>query len=162
MLTVPAALSATGLDPALLILELTEAAMLKDEGRAISVLEHLKNLGVGDSLDGLGTGYSSLSYLIRLPLDWVKIDRSFVHELRSHHESHTMVRSIIALAHSVGLRIVAEGVDTDAQQDLRRRSGCDYAKGFLYSSALPAEELARWLESVSSESGGEPKPSIAT
>jgi EAL domain-containing protein (putative c-di-GMP-specific phosphodiesterase class I) len=97
------------------------------------------------ALDDFGTGYSSLSYLKRYPFDTLKIDRSFVHNLEHDHDDHNLTRAIIAMARALGLKTIAEGVETRGGADLLLAEGCDLLQGFLYSKALPAAELEAWV-----------------
>ncbi len=139
--TVEAVLADTGLEPHLLNLELTESFLLEDVDRAALALEKLKELGVRLSLDDFGTGYSSLSYLMRLPLDTIKIDRSFLNGTPGEPLNRAITTAIIGLARGVGMEVVAEGVETDEQLEYLRLQGCDTLQGFLLSRPLPAEEL---------------------
>jgi diguanylate cyclase (GGDEF)-like protein/PAS domain S-box-containing protein len=134
------ALAATGADPTHLALEITESALMDDVDRASAVLGRLRALGVQLWVDDFGTGYSSLIHLRRLPLDGLKIDRSFVAGLATTAEDRTIIASIISLAHSLGLVALAEGVETQAQADRLRELGCDLAQGFLWSPAVPADD----------------------
>ena len=105
-------------------------------------MNELKALGVGFSLDDFGTGYSSLAYLKQLPLDQLKIDRSFVRDLEVDASDAIIARSIVALGHALGLKIVAEGVETAAQRDALLSFGCDYLQGYYFSRPRPAADLA--------------------
>ncbi len=109
------------------------------------MLRALKDVGVSLAIDDFGTGYSSLSYLSRFPLDIVKVDRLFVEELGVSPEDEEIVSAVIKLAHALGLKVVAEGVETTAQLDVLRRLGCDLAQGFLFSEAMPATAIAAQL-----------------
>ena len=138
-------LEATGHDASLLTLELTETLLL-GEGESISAtLAALKRIGVGLALDDFGTGYSSLSYLTRLPLDALKVDRSFVAALGTEGPDSAITEAIIAMAKALSLRVVGEGVETEEQLGELRRLGCDYAQGHLLSEAVPAESIAAML-----------------
>jgi len=130
-----------GIDPTKLKLELTEYVMLDDIAGAIEKMAALKTRGVTLSLDDFGTGYSSLTYLKRLPLDQLKIDQSFVHDLLTDPADTAITNTIISLGHSLGLEVVAEGVETEAQRDFLRSHGCDGYQGFLFSKAVDAKEL---------------------
>jgi diguanylate cyclase (GGDEF)-like protein/PAS domain S-box-containing protein len=140
-----AALSQWQVPPALLEVELTESVIMADPDRANEVLQYLHGLGVRISIDDFGTGYSSLSYLKRFPADTVKIDRSFVCGLPNDHDDAAIAQAVIAMAHSLGLKVLAEGVETSAQLDVLRRLGCDEAQGFLLGRPLPAGETAALL-----------------
>jgi diguanylate cyclase (GGDEF)-like protein len=131
----------SGIDPATVTIEITESCTMGDPERAIRVLRLLKSVGVKLSVDDFGTGYSSLSYLHRFPIDKLKIDRSFVSNLGSSPESQKVVAAILALAQSLGIVTVAEGVETVAQLDFLARLGCDYAQGYLFAKPLAASEV---------------------
>lgn len=138
-------LAQTGLDPDLFELELTEGVLVEDTAASIDILSQLNSLGLSVSIDDFGTGYSSLSYLKRFPLDALKIDRSFVRDLATDPDDAAIVTATIALAHSLRLRVVAEGVETDAQVAFLRDLGCDEAQGYLYSPPIPADDFRAWL-----------------
>jgi diguanylate cyclase (GGDEF)-like protein len=142
-------LDSTGLKPQCLELELTESAIMSDVEKAKLILEKLSNLGVRLSLDDFGTGYSSLSQLRCLPFDALKIDRSFVKELPADENSAAITLAIIAMAHTLGLRVIAEGVDKQAQLDFLKDHGCDEIQGYLISPPVPVSEFVRFLESPS-------------
>ena len=131
----------------LLTLELTESMLMLDPEEAIVRMAELKKLGLRLSLDDFGTGYSSFSSLRRFPIDQLKIDRSFVGELVTSPDAATIAVSIIAMAHRMGLEVVAEGVETEAQCGYLRQNGCDEIQGFLFSKPLPAAEFAELLKS---------------
>jgi diguanylate cyclase (GGDEF)-like protein len=138
------ALDASGLDPALLEIELTETAVMSDAEESVHVLEAISRMGVLVSVDDFGTGYSSMSYLRRFPIDKLKIDRCFVEQMTARREDASIVRAIISLAHSLHLKVIAEGVETSEQLQLLAELGCDQYQGFYFSPALlPAkfEEL---------------------
>lgn len=143
--TVDDVLLETGIDPSLLELEITESIMMDRTEVVISRLNELKDLGVVLAIDDLGTGYSSLAYLKAFPLDLLKIDRSFVSGLPGDPNAAAIARAIVALGHSLGLTVLAEGVETEEQARFLRHLGCERAQGFLYSKALPADEAAKWL-----------------
>ncbi len=142
---VTGALNDAGLDPQYLELEITESAIMKDPEEAISTLLKLKKLGISISVDDFGTGYSSLNYLRRLPLDSLKIDRSFVMNIETSTDDAAIVEAIIALARNLKLKVVAEGVETEKQSAHLRERGCNEIQGFLLSQPLPAEEVPRLL-----------------
>ncbi|MFO1293367.1 MAG: EAL domain-containing protein [Rubrivivax sp.] len=127
-------------------LEITEDNLMKELQNVIPALHRLNEIGVEISIDDFGTGYSSLAYLTALPISELKIDRSFVRELGITPQSSAVVTAIIALARSLGLRVVAEGVETLRQMEVLHRLGCSVMQGFLFSRALPPDELQRWLE----------------
>jgi diguanylate cyclase (GGDEF)-like protein len=123
-------------------LELTEGSIMNDPASAVRVLHELKALGVKLSIDDFGTGYSSLSYLNRLPLDELKVDRSFLAAIKNPDDPVALVDAIIAMAHSLGLRVVAEGVETQVQLEYLARRKCEEVQGFLFSKPVPAEEFS--------------------
>ena len=140
------ALAETGLDPARLELEVTESVVMGDAEHSLATLRGLRDLGVMLSLDDFGTGYSSLAYLKRFPFHALKIDRSFVRDLPGSGDDLAIVRSIVALAHSLRLDVVAEGVETQAQSACLSEHGCDSLQGFYFSRPLPAEALGPLLD----------------
>ncbi len=127
-------------------LEITESNLMKDLQNVIPALHRLNEIGVEISIDDFGTGYSSLAYLTTLPISELKIDRSFVRDLGITPQSSAVVTAIIALARSLGLRVVAEGVETLRQMEVLHRLGCVVMQGFLFSRAVPPDDLQRWLE----------------
>jgi diguanylate cyclase (GGDEF)-like protein len=138
-------LERAGIEPAALTLEVTEGTIMSDPARAIAVLEDLHRLGVRLSIDDFGVGYSSLNQLKRLPVSQLKIDRSFVSALPTDHEDTVIVQSVINLGHSLGMQVVAEGVEDVAALDYLRSKDCDAVQGYYLSPPLPAAELLRWL-----------------
>jgi len=136
-------LSTHGLPPRCLGLEITEGAMVEE--RTLAAVTALSRLGVALAVDDFGTGYSALGYLRRFPIDTLKIDQSFVREITTDPSNAALVKAIIAMAKSLRLRIIAEGVETEAQCGLLSRSGCHICQGFLFSPALPAEAFAARL-----------------
>ncbi|MBL8659530.1 MAG: EAL domain-containing protein [Rhodospirillales bacterium] len=142
---VGAILDRAGLAPDLFELELTEGILVEDTAASIDILRQLNALGLSVSVDDFGTGYSSLSYLKRFPLDALKIDRSFVRDIATDPDDAAIVTATIALAHSLRLRVIAEGVETEAQLAFLRSLGCDEAQGYLYSPPVPATDFGAWL-----------------
>jgi EAL domain-containing protein (putative c-di-GMP-specific phosphodiesterase class I) len=139
---VVAAISQTGVNPARLKLELTESLMVDDVEDVIAKMTSLKTLGVGFSMDDFGTGYSSLAYLSRLPLDQLKIDQGFVRDIESSDTAAVICAATISLAHSLKLKVVAEGVETLAQQYfLSTVHQCDFLQGYLFCKPLPLAEF---------------------
>jgi len=134
------------LPPPLLTLEVTESGFIEDPTRALRMLDAIAALGVSLSIDDFGTGYSSLSHLARMPVHEVKIDRSFVQGLESDIEFAPVVRSAIDMGHGLGLKVVAEGIETEAAALRLRDMGCDIAQGYLYAKPMPLEALELWLE----------------
>jgi diguanylate cyclase (GGDEF)-like protein len=139
------ALAAADLEPRFLEVEITESALMSDPEESVKILEQLSRMGVVVSVDDFGTGYSSMSYLRRFPIDKLKIDRSFVSELISRADDASIVRGIVSLAHSLGLKVVAEGVETSEQLEVLRSLGCDQYQGFCFSPAVPAAKFAELL-----------------
>jgi diguanylate cyclase (GGDEF)-like protein len=131
----------SGIEADRLELELTESSLLRDPEEAASILGRLAASGVHLSVDDFGTGHSSLAYLKRFPLDALKIDRTFVRDVDTNSEDAAIASAIIRLAHSLGLKVVAEGVESEAQMDFLRKEGCDEFQGFLYGPALPRDEI---------------------
>jgi EAL domain-containing protein (putative c-di-GMP-specific phosphodiesterase class I) len=136
-----AVLDRTGADPRLLKLELTESMLLTDMDDVIAKMTTLKAHGVGFALDDFGTGYSSLSYLKLLPIDQLKIDRSFVHDMLHTRHASSIVRAVITLAYSMDLAVVAEGVETREQWEALEAFGCNAFQGYLFGRANPVAEL---------------------
>jgi predicted signal transduction protein with EAL and GGDEF domain/FixJ family two-component response regulator len=143
--TVKKALDATGLDPGLLELELTESIVLLDAEAVIRTLRELSSDGVNLALDDFGTGFSSLSYLQRLPVKRLKIDRGFVNEITSNPGSAAIVRAIVGMAHSLGLSVIAEGVETEGQLGFLRALCCEEMQGYLFSPPLPADRFVELM-----------------
>ena len=143
--TVCRALRDTGLSPQCLELEITESVILQDTERAIDILRKLKNMGIRIALDDFGTGFSSLDYLRRFPLDVLKIDHTFVRGVVSSEQDAAIVRAIIAMAHSMRLKVVAEGVETEEQRVFLREQGCDEVQGYLVALPVPPEEVERFF-----------------
>jgi EAL domain-containing protein (putative c-di-GMP-specific phosphodiesterase class I) len=137
--TVSSALRESDIPPALLELEITESTIISDVDRAIATMNAIKAMGIALSLDDFGTGYSSLNYLKRFPLDYLKIDQSFVRDLEEASDAAAIVRSIIGLAHNLRIKVVAEGVETKAQRDYLTVNECDVLQGYLFSRPVPAD-----------------------
>jgi diguanylate cyclase (GGDEF)-like protein len=146
--TVSRILEETGIEPSQLEVELTESMVMHNVEAAIATLQGLKSLGVSLSVDDFGTGYSSLSYLKTLPIDTLKIDRSFVREIGSGSEDDegVLAQAIISLGHNLHLKVIAEGVETDAQVRFLKRHGCDHVQGFLYGEPVPPADYAKLLD----------------
>jgi diguanylate cyclase (GGDEF)-like protein len=138
-------LIARGLDSALLVLEITEDVIMSDRERARNILDELRRIGIQVAVDDFGTGYSSLAYLRELPIDELKLDRSFIATMGADERSLAIVKSAIDLAHSLGLRMVAEGVEDEHTARQLCDAGCDEAQGFYFSRALPVAEFETWF-----------------
>jgi len=148
----------TGMDPRWIELEVTESVMMPEPEQAVKLLRKLKAIGVRLTIDDFGTGYSSLAYLKRLPIDCVKIDASFVRGIPVDASDVAITETILAMSRSLGLKVVAEGVETRDQVRFLERRGCDEMQGYYFSKPLPAEQLTAYLrerEAVSEE--GEPR-----
>jgi diguanylate cyclase (GGDEF)-like protein len=143
--TVVSVLKKTGFPASDLELELTEGQLIDDLEAAIDVLTQLKDLGVSIAIDDFGTGYSSLSYLHRLPIDCLKIDRSFVNDIGAESRHGNIAQTITILAHKLGLSVVAEGVETSAQAAALTQWGCEQLQGYLFSKPVPAEDISAML-----------------
>jgi diguanylate cyclase (GGDEF)-like protein len=130
-----------GIDPAWLEIEITESTIMQHGDTAIFTLRKFREMGMALALDDFGTGYSSLSYLKRFPIDRLKIDRSFVRDIETDPDDAAIVRGIVALSHSIGLRVLAEGVETLAQMQLLQQCGCDEAQGYYFSEPVPADQV---------------------
>ncbi len=152
--TVTEVLRGTDLDPRLLEIEITESTTMKDENHAVETLACLKRLGVRVALDDFGTGYSSLSYLRRFPLDSLKIDRSFTMDLTTNSEIASIVTAVIDMAHSLGLRAVAEGVETAEQEAFLRAHDCDEIQGYYFSRPIAPESVAELLRTAETATTG--------
>jgi EAL domain-containing protein (putative c-di-GMP-specific phosphodiesterase class I) len=135
------ALNVTGANPQRLKLELTESLLVENVQDVIEKMAALKAQGVGFSLDDFGTGYSSLSYLKRMPLDQLKIDMSFIRDVLTDPNDASIVKTIIALAMSLGLNVIAEGVETEAQLDFLAGVGCHAYQGYFFSKPLPIHDF---------------------
>ena len=147
--TITGVLERTGIAPGRLVLEVTETLLVKDAVRGVETLQQLRDLGVQLALDDFGTGYSSLSYLRNLPLDSLKIAREFVEGLAFSEHDAAFVRLIVGLAKTVGLKVVAEGIETRAQLDMLREIGCDLGQGYYFAAS-------RWTSTRT----GSPRASI--
>jgi len=142
---VQSALADSGLDPALLELEMTESMLMQDVDHVVEVLHKLKGAGVGISIDDFGTGYSSLTYLKRFPIDKIKIDQSFVRDILASEDDASIVQTVIAIATRMRMRSIAEGVESAEQLEALNGFGCDEVQGYLFSPAVTADAAARFL-----------------
>jgi diguanylate cyclase (GGDEF)-like protein len=154
------ALQAAQLEPRFLEVEITESALMSDPEESVTILEQLSRMGVVVSVDDFGTGYSSMSYLQRFPIDKLKIDRGFIAELISRADDASIVRAIVSLAHSLRLKVVAEGVETREQLDLLKSLGCDQYQGYCFSPAVPATQFASLLRESQRKAGSEPESAL--
>ena len=151
---VACALADSGVEPSSVCLELTESALMKAGGGALDALEAVRRLGIYVAIDDFGTGHSSLARLRQLPVEVLKVDRSFVDGLGTEPEDSAVVASVLSLAHAMGLHVVAEGVETPLQADQLMALGCTVAQGFLFSRAVPADRVPALARSVR----GRPRP----
>jgi EAL domain-containing protein (putative c-di-GMP-specific phosphodiesterase class I) len=147
---------AWGIAPGMLELEITESDIMEDPAGALEMLTRLHEQGMPIHIDDFGTGYSSLSYLQKLPVDTLKIDKSFVADMLFNKDSATIVRSTIKLAHDLGMKVIAEGVEEKAMFSRLRTMGCDVAQGFYFGQPMPEERFRHWLKHFS-ENGNEPR-----
>lgn len=154
-------LAETGLNADQIEIELTESVLIKNVDVAVSNLHRIKKMGIQISIDDFGTGYSSLAYLKRLPIDILKIDQSFVRDLTNNPADAAIINSIITLAHSLKLRVIAEGVETEAQLKFLKSHGCDEAQGYYFSRPLPVDQIPALLKKsplLASETSGGSSP----
>ena len=140
----------SGVSPDSIELEITESAVMVDPEKALKVINSLSELGVLISIDDYGTGYSSLAYLRDLPVHALKLDKSFVMNMQEHDDDRVIVESTVQMAHALGLKVVAEGVETAADATFLHQCGYDYAQGYLYSPAIPPQELLEWVRQFNS------------
>jgi EAL domain-containing protein (putative c-di-GMP-specific phosphodiesterase class I) len=141
-------LEQTGADPALLKLEITESMLVHNVEEVIAKIQANKAVGVGFSIDDFGTGYCSLSYLKRLPLDQLKIDQGFVRDILEDPNDAAISNMVIALASSMKLSVIAEGVETVAQRDFLANQGCYVYQGYLFSKPVPVTVFEAWLQAL--------------
>ena len=127
-------------------LEITETILMKNAEPDIEALQALSNMGIRFAIDDFGTGYSSLTYLKRFPINILKIDKAFVHDIISNADDAAIVRAIITMAHSLGMKTVAEGVETREQLNFLRTQGCDYAQGYYFSPPLSGSEIEHLMK----------------
>jgi hypothetical protein len=144
-------LAETNIAPSALELELTEGLLIENTLASSQVLHRLRDMGISISLDDFGTGYSSLSYLKRLPIDLLKIDRSFVRDVLSDSADRAIAAAIVDLAHALGLHVVAEGIETQEQLNFMRSLGCDAAQGYLIGRPMAADACAAWINAERSK-----------
>jgi EAL domain-containing protein (putative c-di-GMP-specific phosphodiesterase class I) len=144
--TIGQILDESGLDARYLELEMTESTLMREAETMVNTLRRLKATGIRLSIDDFGTGYSSLSYLKRFALDALKIDRSFVHDITASEDAAAITSAIIAMARSLKLTVIAEGVETESQAELLRRQGCQFMQGYLFSRPVPPPEFTMLLQ----------------
>ena len=142
------ALARHRLDPQLLTFEITESVAMEDAESTLRVFERLGRIGVRVSIDDFGTGYSSLSYLRQLRTSELKIDRSFVHDLETSADARAIVDAVVKLAHSLGLKVVAEGVETSGQRDVLKALNCDELQGYLFARPMPPTVMSQWASDI--------------
>jgi len=148
------ALAESGLPPHLLELEITEGTAMQDLQHTLKLLNHFKTLGVRLAIDDFGTGYSSLAYLKRFPLDVLKIDQSFVRNITTDADDRAIANAVIQLAHSLGMSVIAEGVEQHSQHDLLASLGCNECQGYLFAKPLAAQDVPAWVAGHQSRSNG--------
>ncbi|MCV6628121.1 MAG: EAL domain-containing protein, partial [Cellvibrionaceae bacterium] len=141
------------------IIEITESMLMEDDS-VYSYLAQLRQSGIKIAIDDFGTGYSSLSYLRRFPVDWLKIDRSFVSDIVLNEEDLSLVESIIAMAHKLKLKVVAEGVETEQQWLLLKQLGCDMAQGFYFARPMPIDKLEAYMQGHAQPGGPQIEPAL--
>jgi EAL domain-containing protein (putative c-di-GMP-specific phosphodiesterase class I) len=146
-------LRATGVSPSMIELEITESMVMRDPERAVAIMHALRAMGVRLSIDDFGTGHSSLGYLKRFPIDRLKVDRSFVRDLPHNGDDLAITRAVIAMAHSLRMSVVAEGVEHQEQFDLLRKEGCDEFQGYYCRPPLDEPDLLRFLAEERSRHG---------
>jgi EAL domain-containing protein (putative c-di-GMP-specific phosphodiesterase class I) len=145
MKSIEEAIHSAHLRPSSLEFEITESVAMHNAEDSIGIMRQLKSLGTSLALDDFGTGYSSLAYLKRFPIDKLKIDKSFVRDIPDDANDLAIVSAIIVMAHALGLKVQAEGVETQPQADFLRECGCEFAQGYLFGRALPAEDFEQLL-----------------
>ncbi|MCK5426002.1 MAG: EAL domain-containing protein, partial [Emcibacter sp.] len=138
-------LKMSDLDPRGLELEITEGMVIGDTDAVAAKLEIFSSLGISLAIDDFGTGYSSLAYLKRFPVHQLKIDQSFIRDIADDHDDAAITDAIIRLGHSLGLSVVAEGVETQEQAQILRQKGCDVLQGYFFSKPIPADEFEQWV-----------------
>jgi EAL domain-containing protein (putative c-di-GMP-specific phosphodiesterase class I) len=139
-------LEETSINPNIVELEITETVLMQSLDASIEILKKLMNMGIRIALDDFGTGYSSLSYLRKIPISTLKIDKSFIDNITSNKKEEAIINNIIQMAHSMDLKIVAEGVEVEEQLSILKERKCDYIQGYYFSKPLPASEAEKLLE----------------
>ncbi|PCI46110.1 MAG: hypothetical protein COB51_07840, partial [Moraxellaceae bacterium] len=140
-------LSETGIKPQWLVLEITESMVMDSPEEKIRILEELQSFGISIAIDDFGTGYSSLSYVRKLPIDILKVDREFIKDINLDRNGEAIIRAILALSKSLGLKVVAEGVEEASQVEFLKEIGCDFVQGFFFSKPLSVIDLERRFKS---------------
>lgn len=149
LLNVMHSLRQSNIDLRMVELEITESTVMHDPDRAIKIIRQLKDMGVRIAIDDFGTGYSALAHLKHFPIDSLKIDRSFVKDIPNASTDMAIVKALIAMAHTLKLNVIAEGVETEAQYNFLRTHHCDDAQGYYFSKPMPEQEAAALLEAKS-------------
>jgi EAL domain-containing protein (putative c-di-GMP-specific phosphodiesterase class I) len=157
---IEAALNRHGIDSSQLLCEITESVAMEDIKATQRAFEGLERIGVYLSIDDFGTGYSSLSYLRQLPARQLKIDRSFVNDLATSADARAVVDAVVRLAHALGLKVVAEGVETGEQRDILIGLGCDELQGFYFARPMPADTLLAWTTGSKPVGAADFSPSV--
>jgi len=139
------ALQENGLDDCPIDIELTESCLIENEEKALMLMKQFQQLGAEVHLDDFGTGYSSLSQLARVPIDAIKLDQSFVRDVNTQPVAQSLVRAIVAVAKALELKVIAEGIETEAEETFVMESGVDVRQGYLYAKPMPAEDIGHWL-----------------
>jgi EAL domain-containing protein (putative c-di-GMP-specific phosphodiesterase class I) len=134
-----------------IVIEITEGLLLNADSAVMDKLLKFRDAGIQVAIDDFGTGYSSLSYLNKLHIDYLKIDQSFVRTLETDPSNMALSEAIIVMAHKLGLKVIAEGVETPEQRDLLSAAGCDYGQGYLFAKPMPAEQFEALLRSVADQ-----------
>src|SRR5690606_5076156 len=140
-----AVLAESGFPAQNLEVEITESVIMANAERTQQVIEEIKKLGISTAIDDFGTGYSSLAYLKELPIHSLKIDRAFIRDLPDNSTSATITRAIISLGHNLGYRVIAEGIETEAQWSFLQAEGCDEGQGYLLARPMPAAQFESWI-----------------
>ena len=139
-----------GISPANVTIEITESGLIEELSRTLDILTRLRMKQVKLSIDDFGTGYATMQQLRNIPATELKIDKSFVQDMQGNEKDRIMVRKTIEMGHELGMRVVAEGVETREQLDILRQDGCDCVQGYLFSRPLPPAELVVWLKTYRS------------
>src|SRR5690606_26516093 len=138
-------LKESGINPKNVEIELTEGTLIEGSQKVINTLNEIKKLGVSIAIDDFGTGYSSLTYLKKFPVDKLKIDRTFIHDILTNEKNKALVKAIIAMANSLEIKILAEGIETEAQLKILKELGCKLGQGFFYSKPIPYRQALQYI-----------------